>query len=489
MYRVTLPTVGTFTAWRDAARALLSAGVAPGEVLWSHGQAGDDLFAAETALPRGDRPVTATKTFLQLANLVAWHSDPERFGRLYAALHALQSDRRLLEDRADPRVDRLNRLAKEVGRDKHKMTAFVRFREITPDGANRRAFAAWFEPSHYITEPTAPFFAKRFGDMDWSIATPHLTAHFDGTLTFSDGEAKPPLPDDATEDLWRTYFRSIFNPARLKPKAMQAEMPKKYWKNMPEATLIPEMIATARSRAAEMAAKAPTLAPARAAPILDRLHAAQSEKLQSQDQFLTALQGCRRCPLWENATQPVPGEGPLDAALMFVGEQPGDTEDLTGRPFAGPAGQVFETALARAGIDRAQVYVTNAVKHFKFTPRGKRRLHQNPARAEIQHCKWWLDLEVERVRPALMVALGGTALESLTGSREGLLKRRGRIEETHEGIPLLITVHPSYILRMPDPGLRDEETQRFQADMALARAAVGAGQPPQPRPFRSPDRP
>lgn len=469
MHSVALPRIGTFDAWRDAARGLLSADTPPEDILWTFGPAESDLFGDTTPLPSGDRPVTATKDFLQLANLVLWHSDPQRFARLYAALHALQRDKRLLEDRADPRVQTLNKLAKEVGRDKHKMTAFVRFREITAEGANRRAFAAWFEPAHYITEPTAPFFAKRFGDMDWTIVTPHLTARFDGSVSFSDGQPKPPLPDDATEDLWRTYFRSIFNPARLKPKAMQAEMPKKYWKNMPEAALIPEMIATAQARAAEMAAKAPTLAPARAAPILDRLRAEQAERLQSQDQFLTALQGCRRCPLWENATQPVPGEGPPDARLMFVGEQPGDTEDLSGRPFTGPAGQVFDTALSRAGIDRAQVYVTNAVKHFKFVPRGKRRLHQNPDRDEIQHCRWWLDLEIQRLTPERIVALGGTALESLTGSRKDLLKRRGTFEETRDGIPLLVTVHPSYILRLPDAALRAEEMARFHADIALAK--------------------
>lgn len=471
MHSVSLPIIGTFDAWRDAARDLLSAGTAPQDILWSHGTAAQDLFSDAAPLPRGDRPVIASKAFIQMANLVGWHSDPQRFARLYSVLHALQRDKRLLEDRADPRVEKLAKMAKEVSRDKHKMTAFVRFREISAPGANRRAFAAWFEPSHYITEPTAPFFAKRFGDMDWTIVTPHVTAQFDGTVTFSEGRERPDIADDATEDLWRTYFRSIFNPARVKVKAMQAEMPKKYWKNMPEAALIPEMIATAQARAAEMAAKAPTLAPARAAPILDRLHAEQAERLQTQDQFLTALQGCRRCPLWENATQPVPGEGPLESRLMFVGEQPGDTEDLTGRPFTGPAGQVFDRALGDAGIDRSGVYITNAVKHFKFQPRGKRRLHQNPDRDEIHHCKWWLDLEIERVKPRLLIALGGTALESLTGTRKDLLRRRGGFEATPDGRPLLVTVHPSYILRLPDPALRAEETARFHADVALAARA------------------
>ncbi|WP_370311487.1 UdgX family uracil-DNA binding protein [Sagittula sp.] len=468
MHSITLPRNGTFDAWRDAARALLSAGTPPEGILWAHGAQEGDLFGGDTPLPAVKGQITVPKAFLPLAKLAVWHRDPQRFARLYAMLHALQTDKHLLEDRADPRVERLNAMAKEVSRDKHKMTAFVRFRELGDPRANRRAFAAWFEPTHFILEPTAPFFARRFGDMDWSIYTPDLTAHFDGDLAFAEGAPKPPFPEDATEDLWRTYFRSIFNPARVKPKAMQAEMPKKYWKNMPEAQLIPELLAQADARAAEMAANAPTLAPARAAPILDRLRAEQAAKLDSQDAFLTALKGCRRCPLWEHATQPVAGEGPEDAALMFVGEQPGDTEDLTGRPFTGPAGQVFDTALHVNGIRRQEAFVTNAVKHFKFRPRGKRRLHQNPDRDEIAHCKWWLDLEIQRVAPRLIVAMGGTALESLTGSRDGLLKRRGRFEQTPEGTPILVTVHPSYILRLPDDRLRAEETARFQTDLALA---------------------
>ena len=471
---VTLPTVGTFDAWRAEARRLLSARVPPEEILWHHGAAAPDLFAGPQAVPGDGAQITVPKSFLDLAQLVVWHRDPQRFARLYALLHALQSRRDLMQDRAEPRVAKLHAMAKEVSRDRHKMTAFVRFREVGEPGTNRRRFAAWFEPSHFILEPTAPFFARRFGDMDWSIVTPDLTAHFDGALTFAPGQPEPPPAEDATEELWRTYFRSIFNPARLKTKAMQAEMPRKYWKNLPEATLIPELIATAEARARQMAEAAPTLAPARADPVLSRLHSDQRMRMESKDQFLKALEGCRRCPLWRDATQPVPGEGPLDARLMAVGEQPGDQEDLAGRPFIGPAGEVFDRALAAAGLDRGAIYVTNAVKHFKFVPRGKRRLHQSPNRDEIDHCKWWLDLERERLKPALILAMGGTALESLTGRREGILKRRGTFEETRDGTPLLVTVHPSYILRLPDPQQRAEEEARFRADLTKARAALDA---------------
>ena len=478
MHRVDLPTIGTFDAWRDAARGLVLANVPPEEVLWQHGESSGDLFDdASTPLPKPDstRQITVPKGFLTLTRLALWHRDPERFARAYALLCALQDNSRLIHDRGDARVAKLNAMAKEVGRDKNKMTAFVRFREIGEPDAPRRRFAAWFEPSHFVTEPTAPFFAKRFGDMDWTIFTPDLTAHFeDGKLRFGPGAPKPPLAEDDTETLWRTYFRSIFNPARVKLKAMQAEMPKKYWKNLPEADLIPEMVATARARAADMAEAAPTLAPARAGRILHRLHEDRAEPppIDSDAELHTALQGCRRCPLWENATQPVPGEGPMGARLMFVGEQPGDQEDLAGRPFVGPAGRLFDEVLGEAGIDRSETYVTNAVKHFKFKPRGKRRLHEPPNSHEIQHCRWWLDIERERVQPGLIVALGATALESLTGSRKNLLKRRGTVEAADDGTPVFITVHPSFLLRLPDPAQKSEERARFRDDLRTAAAMV-----------------
>lgn len=474
MRSIALPEIGTFEAWRDAARAALAARVPPEAILWTRGADGGDLFGGEAA-PLPDPPAqarfTVPKDFLATLRLALWHRDPERFARAYGLLWALRSTPRLFEGRGDARVARLNAMAKEVGRDKHKMTAFVRFREI--DGAgSRRRFAAWFEPDHHIVEPVAPFFVNRFGDMDWAIFTPGLSALFEeGRLRFAPGREKPPLPEDATEELWGTYFRNIFNPARVKLKAMQAEMPKKYWKNMPEAAHIPDMVAGARSRAAEMQAAAPTLAPARAARVTERLAQARSEAVPGADRMAEALSGCRRCPLWENATQPVPGEGPLDVRLMLVGEQPGDREDLSGRPFVGPAGEVLDRALEAVGIDRGGVYLTNAVKHFKFRPRGRQRLHQAPNAHEIDHCHWWLDLERERVRSALAVAMGATALRGLTGDGAGLLKRRGRVEMAGE-LPVFVTVHPSYLLRPRDPGQRRDEEAAFRADLAAAAREV-----------------
>ena len=476
MRQVILPRTGTDSAWRDAARGLLAQDVPAEDVLWHRGTpAAPDLFAAD-APPAAAAQAHVPRSFLALARDVVWHSEPERFARLYALLRRVVAAPHLMADRGDAALAHLHRLAKEVRRDKHKMTAFLRFREVEGSSARRR-FAAWFEPSHFIAEPTAEFFANRFGDMDWLIVTPDLSVTFEqGRIGFADGGARPPLPEDATEELWRTYFQNIFNPARLKVQAMQAEMPKKYWRNLPEADLIPQMIASAQTRARAMAEAAPTLPPARAPRITRRLAEVDATAPRTQDQFEVALEGCRRCPLWKNATQAVPGEGPLDARVMIVGEQPGDREDLEGRPLVGPAGQLFDTQAQAAGLVRARLYLTNAVKHFKFTPRGRRRIHQSPSRGEVSHCRWWLDLERERVQPRLIVAMGATAALALTGDAAPLAGRRGRTERAEDGTPVLITWHPSYLLRL-EGAARARATAEFTADLAQGRAANGGNSP------------
>jgi len=184
---------------------------------------------------------------------------------------------------------------------------------------------------------------------------------------------------------------------------------------------------------------------------------------------------CTRCPLYQNASQVVPGEGPAGAPLMFVGEQPGDQEDLQGRPFVGPAGQVFDTALARVGIARDEVFVTNAVKHFKFVPRGKRRIHQKPDVSEIDHCRWWLDLERRLVGPKLIVALGATGARGVLGRQVTISKTRGRVIADDGGAaPALVTVHPSYLLRIEDEAQKRREWNAFLNDLATAKDWVAA---------------
>ncbi|WP_299028080.1 UdgX family uracil-DNA binding protein [uncultured Sulfitobacter sp.] len=438
IYAPQLPRLGTFEAWRDAARALASNDVPPEDVEWAMEGAEAGLFGGRAALPDA-REMSVPRGFVQLAKLVCASRAVGAHDLLYRVLLRCRGNGNLLSNRADPQVQQLEVWAKNIRRDMHKMKAFVRFREVTPQGANRRQFLSWFEPDHRIEELIAPFFTRRFGDMDWVIVTPEVTTRFEGGELSHESITSERLDlSDETEDLWRTYYANIFNPARLKIKAMQSEMPKKYWKNLPEADLIPGLIAQAEARVRQMQKDAPTLPPIRAERILERLpvRAGQDD-----------LHSCARCPLGAQATQAVGGAGPLDAPLMIVGEQPGDHEDLAGKPFVGPAGQLFDEIAAQAGLDRSAAYVTNAVKHFKFTPRGKRRIHQSPNRSEIDACRIWLTREIAQVSPALIVALGATAAQALTGNGAQIMQRRGRVEQGLDGLPVLIALHPSAILR------------------------------------------
>ncbi|MGP3695793.1 UdgX family uracil-DNA binding protein [Rhodobacter sp. NSM] len=486
MPEVVLPRLGTVAAWRAEARRLAQAGVAAESVVWRMGDGEADLLASlpaeTTATPM--REIRLPREAVASFETALCHADPERFARAYGLLLRLAEGSLRWGDRSDAALGRLLAQEKTVRREIHKMHAFVRFRELPSEGP-RRAFAAWFEPDHPVEEAAAPFFARRFGDMDWAIVTPEITTRFaDGSLDFALTEGRAAPPEDGTEELWRTYYASIFNPARLMVKAMQSEMPKRYWKNLPEASLIPGLIRGAEGRAAEMQAAAPTEPPARTAAIARQRRAvsppptaggvvpgneAGNRPPASLPEAKAAADECRRCPLWSNATQVVFGEGTTAARMMVVGEQPGDREDLAGRPFVGPAGQVFDEEAEAAGLDRSMVYVTNAVKHFKFTPRGKRRIHQKPDAGEVTACRWWLDLERDLVRPKLIVAMGATALASLTGTGAGILKRRGSVERLDDGTPLFVTVHPSYILRLPDEASRVEERSRFRADLKAAR--------------------
>jgi DNA polymerase len=181
---------------------------------------------------------------------------------------------------------------------------------------------------------------------------------------------------------------------------------------------------------------------------------------------------CRACPLWKDATQTVFGEGPQHASIMLVGEQPGDKEDLAGQPFVGPAGQLLDRALQEAGIDRPKVYVTNAVKHFKFVARGKFRLHQKPNTSEIKACRPWYQRELAAIEPALVVAMGATAAQSVFGKITPINKSRGRLIDLDERTKALVTVHPSYLLRLPDADAKAREYQRFVEDLKIAAGVL-----------------
>ena len=453
MHVAALSDEDDFDGWRDAARPLAAAGVPPSDIVWQIGAAPGDLFGgAASALPAGAPAFSVPRAFVDLAKLAILHADPERFALLYALLLRIRANPRALEDAADPLIQRLQRMAKAVRRDMHKMHAFVRFREVTEEGGTSR-YVAFFEPEHHIVRANAGFFTRRFANMRWSILTPELSIHWDGeTLTEGPGATRADAPDgDPVEEVWRTYYASIFNPARLKVGAMLKEMPKKYWKNMPETALVGQLIAGAQAREAQMVEVSH-------GQIGDNAGTAWAGVREE-------AKGCTRCPLYRTGTQTVFGEGPLDARIMFVGEQPGDQEDLAGRPFIGPAGQLFDRALGEAGVDRSAAYVTNAVKHFKFEQRGKRRIHSKPGAGEIEACRWWLDQERSLIRPPLTVALGATAARSLFGKAVTIGAMRGQPHRALDGGEAWVTVHPSFLLRVQDN--RDAEYARFVDDLRL----------------------
>ena len=470
MQLITLDRETDFEGWRKAARRLALNHLEPAEVTWTVRGNEADLFEPATGPAPPETPPSSFNVpakFVELARSAILHRDPERFAILYRLLWRLLGQHDLLQVATDPDVARIAAMARAVHRDQHKMQAFVRFREIGREQTSH--FVAWFEPEHHIVEATAPFFASRFADMPWSILTPDACAHWDGhAVAVTPGVSRAGAPsEDRLEETWRAYYAGIFNPARLKVKAMQTEMPKKYWRNLPEASIIKPLIEGAERAAGAMIANAPTEPhkPQRMPEPPMKPRSAASGTLAALRELAA---DCHACPLWKDATQTVFGEGPQRARIMLVGEQPGDKEDLAGKPFVGPAGQMLDRALKEAGIDRSKVYVTNAVKHFKFVPRGKIRLHQKPNAPEITACRSWYERELAVIKPELVVAMGATAAQSVFGKATPINRNRGRLIDLADGAKALVTVHPSYLLRLPDADAKAREYQRFVDDLGIA---------------------
>lgn len=454
-------TVWDFTEWRESARALLAAGCSPDTVTFRDGREGAGLF------PNDPLPVVASppgfrvdREFVDAAEEASLHRRADRWNLLYRILWRLtHGEPRLMQVESDPDILELRRMGKQVSRDAHKMKAFVRFRRMEHEGAEH--FVAWHRPDHYVVRRTAPFFARRFPSMSWTILTPDESVTWDQReLRFGPGvpQSEAPAPD-ALEDLWRAYYRSTFNPARIKLAMMRREMPVRHWRTLPETDIIAEMLQEAPRRVAEMirhtegcGRSAKEFVPARA----------------DWDELRRAAQRCQGCDLYRTATQTVFGEGPRNAALVLVGEQPGHEEDLAGRPFVGPAGQVLNEALNEAGIDRQQVYLTNAVKHFKHQPRGKFRLHRRPDAGEIIACRPWLVAELEQIAPKVVVCLGVTAAQAVFGHGFRMREAQGRVLPSPLCPQTLATYHPASILRVPGD-LAEKQRQALVRDLRLAR--------------------
>jgi len=444
--------------FRLAVRWLVARKIEPGAIFWSDAAG---LFAQ--VQPEDDSPLTLSRAVSDMVSHIVCHSDPERFALLYELIWRFtHGETHLCEVHSDPLIYRLERMEKSVRRDLHKMHAFVRFRKVERQGDER--FISWFEPAHFIVEASAGFFVERFTSLDWAILTPKGSLHWDRTrLTVGPpAEAGDAAPDDVFEDGWRRYYESTFNPARLNPDLMRSYMAKKYWRNLPEAKSILELIRQAPSRVRQMVQRE-TQMPRKRDPVkaVERMRDQAPRSLAALNRLIVEA-----APMVKGGTRAVLGEGPLHPSLMLVGEQPGDVEDIEGRPFVGPAGKLLDRALAEAGIERSQVYITNAVKHFKFEQRGKRRLHAKPNAGEVKHYRWWLQKELDLVRPRVVVALGATAVLALKGKALPVGKNRGRAD--FEGRCGFITVHPSYLLRMPDEHERQRAFRDFAHDLEAA---------------------
>jgi uracil-DNA glycosylase len=456
----------SFEEWRKRARPLLIAGVRP-----------EDAVPAIVESEPSDAPSIAASeqlkispALMRLLKSISCFRTAGRYELMYRlAWRTLFENPKLLEDAADPDVRNAMLMDSAIRRDVHKMHAFVRFREVF-DQNNEAAYFAWFEPEHEILRRGSEFFVKRFPNMVWTIATPEGSAVWDkATLRFIDSPAADSRPSsDGHEDLWRTYYRSICNVARINPAAMQREMPQKYWKNLPEAAEIGVLIRDGLSNFAGRHQQSEEVSHTMSKAVQHAL-----AKLPARGD---GPQDCRACDLWQKATQAVTGEGPRNSRVMLVGEQPGDEEDLKGHPFVGPAGRVLDQAMAEAGIIRAEVFITNAVKHFKWEPRGKRRLHKKPDLREISACNMWLDKEIRDIKPRVIVALGATALRALVGSSLSIEAARSQHLTQASGALILATYHPSAILRA-DAERAPDLSAKLVADLKRAgESALAAEQ-------------
>lgn len=438
----------TYAGWKEAARQFVAGGIAPEDILWTERST---LFALEA--PRTEpRGIVVPREFLTLADLVCCHRSEAKWSTLYRVLYRMvNGERHLLAIESDPDVNLLYRMRKEVTHDMHRMKAFVRFRQVED------RYIAWHRPDHRIVEKMAPWFAERFANMRWSIFTPDASAHWDlKRLEFGPGSPASEAPsEDALEDLWRAYYASTFNPARVNEKLLRTHVPARHWATMPETVIVPELIADAKSRERQMRAMntvsaADFIPPGATLPMLRQ-----------------AVHACRGCDLYQRATQPVFGHGPADARIVLVGEQPGDQEDLAGLPFVGPSGQLLDKALEEAGLDRRELYVTGAVRHFRFEERGKRRIHKTASKSQIAACQPWLEAELALIRPKLVVCLGNTALLSVLGRATKVSELRGRTVSHRHAEAVTATVHPSFLLRVPEKQL--EEYGRFVDDLRFVR--------------------
>lgn len=454
-------SVNTFAEWRAQARQLLAQNQDPRMILWNYTDSAQITLFDEA--PLFDAPITnqflIPKQFLSLAKIISYHRDPTKWDKLYQLLWRLtHGERHLLSISSDELVHQLLTMAKAIKRDAHKMKAFVRFcKYYEEDGTD--FYLAWYKPDHLITKLVAPFFQRRFEVMRWTIITPDETIHWNGEqLHYSEGKNLLTNPSDELENLWQTYYKAIFNPARIKIKAMKKEMPMRHWHNLPETKMISSLLKEAPTRVNDMLQHQ------------EGSKNSASEYLPKEIDSIETLKEnakrCQGCSLYKQATQTVFGFGNTNANLILVGEQPGHQEDLQGIPFIGPAGQVLRKILEQLDILQ-EIYITNAVKHFKYAVKDGQRIHSSPGIREIIACKPWVQAEIEQIQPRVVLCLGLTAAKSLINPAFRIKHERGQFKQNDSYI-IGATYHPSAILRAINPQIKESMLNDLANDLKRA---------------------
>ena len=455
----------SFAAWRLAARELLRQRIEPGSVEWVEG--GEN--AAESFTRQAASPVLVTpaipRELLKWLKAAACFRAPDRWALLYRVLWRWTQGERAVVNPEDPDGALLAPRVQAVEQETGKLLGLTLFRRRDP-AMGLPEFVGWSEPQHDVLAHVAELFVERMGESTWMLATPQGAVFWNGMLlrirqpaveengptahvlsaNALTGEA---ITSESTEALWLACYASA-----CVSGTVPATISLRYWRMPPAGPPLPARVARERSR---LGAQSAAVAVAQPPPVE---YSAITPPLREPTGPLAT---CRRCALWRNAKQAVAGVGPAHATIMAIGEQPGEHENQHGKPFTGAAGQLLDIVLARAGFARDKLYLTYAVKHYKWeTPNqqlqrqsGQRRVHRTPEPREVEACQFWLEQELSRVAPRVVVTLGATALKALTGAHVNLSEYLGQTI-THGGHLIVPTWHPSYALRTVEAELREE---------------------------------
>lgn len=472
MHRI--PIEPSFAAWRRAARALLRQGVEPSQIEWAESEEGgatvtDVALAVVPVVPVASAAPAVPRQLLARLKTAACFRAPDRWALLYRILWRWTHGERHVVDLKDADGALLDQRIRVVEHETDDLVILTLFRRRDPS-MGLPELVGWYEPHHDLLERAAARVGARMGDSTWMLATPQGAAFWNGMLlrigrpaAEEHEQAAHALPASAmigeaitsepTEALWLAHYASVFN-------AEPSPVPLRYWRMPPAGPPLPAHLARARSRLGAQCA--PVTVPD--TPPIE--YSATTPPLREPTGPLAT---CRRCALWRNAKQAVAGAGAAHAAIMVVGEQPGEYENQHGEPFAGPAGQLLDIVLARAGLERAALYLTYAVKHYKWETLAEQRVHRTPVRREVEACQYWLEKELTQIAPRVVVTLGATALKALTDAHVNLSEYLGQTI-AHGGRLIVPTWHPSYALRTADARLRDDVVATIVT--AFSRAAA-----------------